>query len=154
MTNYRILHRIVLINIANNKYADVEMNGNTCFVGTNNYGKTSLQRAILFFYSANSRGLGISQSQKPFEEHYFRYENSYIVYEVSTEEGNFFVLVYRHNKLNFRFVDSPYDPDFFFNEQDEALKFNEVLKKLEKRGVYFSNQIDTFERYRNVLYGT
>lgn len=49
MTTYRMLHRIVLINVANNKYADVEMNGNTCFVGTNNYGKTSLQRAILFF---------------------------------------------------------------------------------------------------------
>ena len=154
MVNYRILHRIVLINIANNKYADVEMNGNTCFVGTNNYGKTSLQRAILFFYSANSRGLGISQSQKPFEEHYFRYENSYIVYEVATEEGNFFVLVYRHNKLNYRFVDAPYSPDYFFNENDEALKFNEVLKKLDKHGIYYSNQIDTFERYRNVIFGT
>jgi hypothetical protein len=154
MVNYRMLHRIVLINIANNKYADVEMNGNTCFVGTNNYGKTSLQRAILFFYSANSRGLGISQSQKPFEEHYFRYENSFLIYEVATEEGNFFVLVYRHNKLNFRFVDCPYDPELFFNENDEALKLGEVLKRIEKRGVYFSNQIDTFERYRNVIFGT
>src|ERR1700751_5879467 len=148
MTTYRMLHRIVLINIANNKYADVEMNGNTCFVGTNNYGKTSLQRAILFFYSANSRGLGISQSQKPFEEHYFRYENSYIVYEVTTEEGNFFVLVYRHNTICYRFVDAPYDPELFFNENDEALKIGELIKKIEKKGIYVSNQIDTFERYR------
>jgi hypothetical protein len=154
MVNYRILHRIVMINVANNKYADVEMNGNTCFVGTNNYGKTSLQRAILFFYSANSRGLGISQSQKPFEEHYFRYENSYIVYEVATEEGNFFVMVYRHNKLNFRFVEGAYDPSLFFNENDEAMKIGDVLKQFEKKGIFFSNQIDTFERYRNILYGT
>lgn len=154
MTNYRILNRIVLINIANVKYADVELSGNTCFVGTNNYGKTSLQRAILFFYSANSRGLGISSSQKPFEEHYFRYENSFLVYEVATDEGNFCIIAYRHNKLNFRFVDSPYNPDFFFNENDEAHKIGEVLKKLEKAGVQFSNQIDTFERYRNVVFGT
>ena len=70
MENTRILNRIVEINITNVKYADIELCGNTCFVGTNNYGKTSLQRAILFFYSANSRGLGIAQSQKTFEEHH------------------------------------------------------------------------------------
>ena len=76
MENCRILNRIVQINIANVKYTDLELSGNTCFVGTNNFGKTSLQRAILFFYSANTRGLGISPSQKPFEEHYFTFENS------------------------------------------------------------------------------
>ena len=154
MTNYRILNRIVEINIASVKYTDIELSGNTCFVGTNNFGKTSLQRAILFFYSANSRGLGISASQKPFEEHYFRYENSYIVYEVATEERNFFVIAYRHNKVCFRFVDAAYNSEFFFNENDEALKIQEVLKNLDKAGIYYSNQIDTFERYRNILYGT
>ena len=101
--NCRILNRIVEINISNVKYADIELSGNTCFVGTNNFGKTSLQRAILFFYSANSRGLGISASQKPFEEHYFRYENSYLIYEIATEDKSFFVMVYRHNKIVFRF---------------------------------------------------
>lgn len=154
MENVRILNRIVEINIANVKYADIEMSGNTCFVGTNNFGKTSLQRAILFFYSANSRGLGISASQKPFEEHYFRYENSFLIYEIRTEEKPFFVIVYRHNKLVFRFVDAEYNPDFFFNENDEAMKIKEVIANIEKRGVYISNQIDTFERYRNILYGT
>src|SRR3954465_8356515 len=154
MVTYRMLHRIVLINVANNKYADIEMNGNTCFVGTNNFGKTSLQRAILFFYSANSRGLGISASQKPFEEHYFRYENSYLVYEIATEEKNFFVIVYRHNKLVFRFVEAAFNPDFFFNNNDEAMKIKEIISNFEKRGIYISNQIDTFERYRNIIFGT
>jgi hypothetical protein len=154
MENTRILNRIVEINISNVKYTDIELSGNTCFVGTNNFGKTSLQRAILFFYSANSRGLGISASQKPFEEHYFRYENSYLVYEIATEEKPFFVIVYRHNKLVFRFVDAAYDPDFFFTANDEALKIKEVIANIEKRGIYISNQVDTFERYRNILYGT
>jgi hypothetical protein len=40
--NCRILNRIVEINISNVKYADIELSGNTCFVGTNNFGKTSL----------------------------------------------------------------------------------------------------------------
>ncbi|HRD38194.1 MAG TPA: ATP-binding protein [Bacteroidia bacterium] len=144
MENCRILNRIVEINIANVKYADIELCGNTCFVGTNNYGKTSLQRAILFFYSANSRGLGIAQSQKSFEEHYFRYENSFLIYEIATEDKPFCVLVYRHNKLVYRFLDA----------NDEALKIKEVIANVEKRGIYISNQIDTFERYRNIIYGT
>src|ERR1700757_1689794 len=152
--NFRILNRIVEINIASVKYTDIELSGNTCFVGTNNFGKTSLQRAILFFYSANSRGLGIASSQKPFEDHYFRYENSFLIYEVATEEKNFFVIAYRHNKICFRFVDAAYSPDFFFNENDEAMKASEVFKNIEKQGIYISNQIDTFERYRNVIYGT
>ncbi len=154
MVNYRILNRIVEINIANVKYADIELSGNTCFVGTNNFGKTSLQRAILFFYSANSRGLGISSSQKPFEDHYFRYENSYLIYEVYTEEKKFIVIAYRHNKICFRFVDAAYSSEYFFNENDEALKISDVLKNFERDGIYVSNQIDTFERYRNVIYGT
>lgn len=154
MENVRILNKIVEINIANVKYADIELCGNTCFVGTNNFGKTSLQRAILFFYSANSRGLGIAQSQKSFEEHYFRYENSYLIYEIATEEKPFFVMVYRHNKLVFRFVDAAYNPDFFLNSNDEAMKIKEVIANLEKRDIYISNQIDTFERYRNIIYGT
>ncbi len=154
MENCRILNRIVQINIANVKYTDIELSGNTCFVGTNNFGKTSLQRAILFFYSANSRGLGISASQKPFEEHYFRYENSYLIYEIDTEDRPFFVIVYRHNKLVFRFVDAAYDPDFFFTSNNDAVKIKEVISNLEKRGIFISNQIDTFERYRNIIYGT
>ena len=152
--NCRILNRIVEINIANVKYTDLELSGNTCFVGTNNFGKTSLQRAILFFYSANTRGLGISASQKPFEEHYFKYENSYLIYEIQTENKPFFVIVYRHNKLVFRFVDAEYSPDYFFNENDEAIKIKEVIAGLDKRGIFVSQQIDTFERYRNILYGT
>jgi hypothetical protein len=154
MENCRILNRIVEINVANVKYADIELSGNTCFVGTNNFGKTSLQRAILFFYSANSRGLGISPSQKPFEEHYFRFENSYIVYEVATEDKPFMVIVYRHNKLVFRFVDAAFSPDYFFNANDEAVKIKEVISNFEKRGIYISNQVDTFERYRNIIFGT
>jgi 23S rRNA pseudoU1915 N3-methylase RlmH len=95
-----------------------------------------------------------SVRQKPFEEHYFRYENSYLIYEIATEDKSFFVMVYRHNKLVFRFVDAPFDPDFFFTANDEAMKIKEIIANLEKRGIYISNQIDTFERYRNIIYGT
>src|SRR3954463_823000 len=113
MENRRILNRIIFINIANTDYASIEIAGNTCFVGTNNMGKTTLQRAILFFYSANTRGLGISSSQKSFEDYYFQYPNSYIIYEIATEESSFHIMVYKNNKICYRFVDAPFRQDLY-----------------------------------------
>ena len=152
MENKRILNRIVFINIANTDYANVEIAGNTCFVGTNNMGKTTLQRAILFFYSANTRGLGISTSQKVFEDYYFQYPNSYIIYEVATETGFFHVMVYRNNKIFFRFVEAPFDADLYIQQQ-EALLPKAVLARLNEQRIGYSDQVETFERYRNIIYG-
>lgn len=152
MESKRILNRIVFINIANTDYASVEIAGNTCFVGTNNMGKTTLQRAILFFYSANTRQLGISPSQKSFEDYYFQYPNSYIIYEVATEEGLFHVMVYRNTKLFYRFVNAPFNRDFYIHDQEAVLP-KAVLTRLNEHKVEYSDQIETFERYRNIIYG-
>lgn len=152
MENKRILNRIIFINIANTDYASVEIAGNTCFVGTNNMGKTTLQRAILFFYSANTRGLGISSSQKTFEDYYFQYPNSYIIYEIATEEGLFHIMVYRNNKIFYRFVESPFEQEHYIVEK-EALSPKAVLAKFNEYRVHYSDQIETFERYRNIIYG-
>jgi len=152
MENKRILNRIIFINIANTDYSSVEIAGNTCFVGTNNMGKTTLQRAILFFYSANTRQLGISSSQKTFEDYYFQYPNSYIVYELATEEGFFHVMIYRNTKLFFRFVDGAFEQEYYINDR-EALQPKAVLAKLNEHKLDYSDQIETFERYRNIIYG-
>lgn len=150
--NRRILNRIIFINIANTDYASMEIAGNTCFVGTNNMGKTTLQRAILFFYSANTRGLGISSSQKSFEDYYFQYPNSYIIYEIATEEGLFHVMVYRHNKLFYRFVEHAFELDHYIVD-NVALLPKQVLVRLNENKIHYSDQIETFERYRNIIYG-
>jgi hypothetical protein len=115
-------------------------------------GKTTLQRAILFFYSANTRGLGISPSQKSFEDYYFQFPNSYIIYEMATEEGLFHVMVYRNNKLFYRFVESPFVQEHYISES-EALLPKAVLAKLNEAKVNYSDQVETFERYRNIIYG-
>jgi hypothetical protein len=152
MENKRILNRIIFINIANTDYSCVEIAGNTCFVGTNNMGKTTLQRAILFFYSANTRQLGISTSQKTFEDYYFQFPNSYIIYELATEEGFFHVMVYRNTKLFYRFVDGAFEQHYYINDK-ETLQPKAVLAKLNERKIDYSDQIETFERYRNIIYG-
>lgn len=152
MESKRILNRIIFINIGNTDYSSVEIAGNTCFVGTNNMGKTTLQRAILFFYSANTRQLGISSSQKTFEDYYFQYPNSYIIYELATEDGFFHVAVYRNTKLFYRFVDAAFDQECYISDK-EALQPKAVLAKLNERKIDYSDQIETFERYRNIVYG-
>lgn len=152
MENKRILNRIIFINIANTDYSSVEIAGNTCFVGTNNMGKTTLQRAILFFYSANTRGLGISSSQKSFEDYYFQYPNSYIIYEIATEEGLFHVMVYRNNKLFYRFVENAFVQEHYI-ANSEALLPKAVLAKFNEHHIGYSDQVETFERYRNIIYG-
>ena len=152
MENKRILNRIIFINIANTDYADVEIAGNTCFVGTNNMGKTTLQRAILFFYNANTRWLGISQSQKTFEDYYFQYPNSYIIYEVATEDGLFHVMVYRNTKIFYRFVEGAFEQEYYLTDK-EALLPKGVLAKLNEYKINYSDQVETFERYRNIIYG-
>lgn len=152
MENRRILNRIIFINIANTDYSSVEIAGNTCFVGTNNMGKTTLQRAILFFYSANTRGLGISTSQKSFEDYYFQFPNSYIIYEIATEDGLFHVMVYRNNKLFYRFVESEFVQDHYIVDS-EALLPKAVLGRFNEQKIGYSDQVETFERYRNIIYG-
>src|ERR1043165_6994244 len=118
MQNRRILNRIIFINIANTDFTSVEIAGNTCFVGTNNMGKTTLQRAILFFYSANTRGLGIASSQKTFEDYYFQYPNSYIIYEIAAGDERFHVMVYRNNKLFYRFVESEFVQEHYIADKE------------------------------------
>lgn len=152
MENKRILNRIIFINIANTDYAAVEIAGNTCFVGTNNMGKTTLQRAILFFYNGNTRWLGISQSQKTFEDYYFQYPNSYIIYEVATEVGFFHIMVYRNNKIFYRFVEGAFEQEYYISDKDVLLP-KAVLAKLNEQRIDYSDQVETFERYRNIIYG-
>lgn len=84
----RNLNRIIFINSANIPYADdIYLNGNVHFIGTQGVGKSTILRAILFFYNADTQKLGIPVEKQSYAEYYFPYSNSYIVYEVATEQG-------------------------------------------------------------------
>jgi ABC-type phosphate/phosphonate transport system ATPase subunit len=51
----RYLSKIVFINSADKslKYSEVDLDGNVHFIGTQGVGKSTLLRAILFFYNAD-----------------------------------------------------------------------------------------------------
>lgn len=49
----RCLNKVVFINSANVPYAEILLDGNVHFIGTQGVGKSTLLRAILFFYNGD-----------------------------------------------------------------------------------------------------
>ena len=78
----RYLNKIIFLNSAHIPYAEVKLDGNVHFIGTQGVGKSTLLRALLFFYNADKLRLGIPKEKKSFDAFYFPYPNSYIDYEV------------------------------------------------------------------------
>lgn len=61
----RNLSRIIFINSANIPYSDnIYLDGNIHFIGTQGVGKSTILRAILFFYNADTQKLGIPVENK------------------------------------------------------------------------------------------
>mgnify|MGYP000823376792 CR=1 FL=1 len=79
----RYLNKIVFINSAAIRYSEVQLDGNIHLIGTQGVGKSTLLRALLFFYNADKLKLGIPKEKKSFDAFYFPYGNSYIIYELS-----------------------------------------------------------------------
>ena len=49
----RYLNKVVFLNSAHVPYAEVKVDGNVHFIGTQGVGKSTLLRAVLFFYNAD-----------------------------------------------------------------------------------------------------
>lgn len=60
----RYLNKIIFLNSAHIPYAEVKLDGNVHFIGTQGVGKSTLLRAILFFYNADKLRLGIPKEKK------------------------------------------------------------------------------------------
>ena len=149
----RTLRKIVFVNSAHIRYAEVRLNGNVHFIGTQGVGKSTLLRAILFFYNADKFSLGIPKEKKPFDEFYLPYANSYIVYEVEHEHGAFCILTFRSGiRVCYRFIDAEYNKDWLVDGKGEVTAESKVIRE-RLGGVYMSIIIGRYEMYRNILYG-
>ena len=51
----RYLNKIVFINSAAIRYSEVQLDGNIHLIGTQGVGKSTILRAILFFYNADTQ---------------------------------------------------------------------------------------------------
>ena len=153
----RKLNRIIFINSANIPYADdIYLDGNVHFIGTQGVGKSTLLRAILFFYNADTQKLGIPVEKQTYTEYYFPYANSYIIYEVVTERGAFCILSFKQmNRVSYRFIDAPYRQEYFIDQQTRTAYSgaDRIRAALDEQGVDYSRIVSTFDEYRNILYG-
>lgn len=150
----RYLNKIVFINSASVKYAEIGLDGNVHLIGTQGVGKSTLLRAILFFYNANKSKLGISREKKRFDEYYFEYQNSYIIYEIVKDNIPFCVLAYKVNgKVAFRFFNSEYRKEFFIDENGRAFENWEKTRNALGKDIYYTKIISSYEEYRKILYG-
>ena len=149
----RALRKIVFINSAHIRYAEVRVDGNVHFIGTQGVGKSTLLRAILFFYNADKLHLGIPKEMKSFDEFYLPHANSYIVYEVEHEHGPFCILTFRSSgRACYRFIDSEYKKEWLVDNNGEVTAESKVIR--ERLGnCYMSKIIDRYEQYRDILYG-
>jgi energy-coupling factor transporter ATP-binding protein EcfA2 len=144
----RSLNKIVFINSAHVRYAEIGLNGNVHLIGTQGVGKSTLLRAILFFYNADKQKLGIPKEKKSFDDFYFEQSNSYVVYEVERGESAFCVLLSKSNgRTVFRFIDSPYKKEWLIDENGEVTaEMTTVRTRL--NGCYMSPIVDRYEMFR------
>lgn len=150
----RYLSKIIFLNSAHIPYAEVKLDGNVHFIGTQGVGKSTLLRALLFFYNADKLKLGIPKEKKSFDAFYFPYSNSYIVYEVMRENGAYCVVAAKsQGRVAFRFVDAPFERDWFINEHHEVYpEWARIRERIGgKRQV--TAQISVYEMYRDIIFG-
>lgn len=149
----RALRKITFVNSANIRYAEVKLDGNVHFIGTQGVGKSTLLRAILFFYNADKLHLGIPKEMKSFDEFYLPHANSYMVYEVEHEHGPFSIIVFRSSgRACYRFVDAAYRKEWLVDGHGEVTAEGKVIRE-RLDGVYMSKIIDRYEQYRDIIYG-
>jgi hypothetical protein len=151
----RFLNKITFINSATIKYAEVSIDGNVHLIGTQGVGKSTLLRSILFFYNADTLKLGISKEKKSFAEYYFPYQNSYLIYEVTTETGNYSIIAFKsQGKVCFRFTDTGYNQKYFIAADGKAFESWDATRALlDADKIYYTRKIDRYEEYRDILYG-
>jgi len=150
----RYLNKIVFINSASVQYAEIELDGNVHLIGTQGVGKSTLLRAILFFYNANKTKLGIPREKKGFDDYYFQYQNSYIIYEIIKDSIPFCVLAYKVNgKVAFRFFNSEYKRELFIDKDNRAFESWDKIRNAFGKEIYYTNLIKSYEDFRRIIYG-
>lgn len=150
----RLLKNIYFLNSASMLYAEVNLNGNIHITGKNGSGKTSLLRAILFFYNPDTQNLGIGLNQKNFTDFYFPQINSYIVYEIEKENLTYMVIAYkRQNRVAFRVIETSFKQENFIKE-NQVMVIQDILQTFHHEGKFVSNTIDTYKDFKNLIYSS
>ena len=150
----KYLNKIIFINSANIPYAEISVDGNVHFTGTQGVGKSTVLRALLFFYNADKHRLGIQQGQKSFDDFYFSQSNSYILYEVMRDNGAYTIVVCRYQgRASWRFVDAPYQREWLIDGSNHVLSDWVKIRERIDKNVAVSARIESGVMFKDIIFG-
>lgn len=153
----RFLSKIVLIKSASFDFQELYLDGNVHFTGDQGTGKSTIQRAILFLYNADSQNLGIKAKQDNFADFYLPNTNSHIIYEINTENSKFAIWLHKEsNHVCYRFIAAPYYQEYFVENTAKGFfsrNPEDVLADLRQKNIRVHRQITKYAEFRDILYG-
>lgn len=150
----KYLNKIIFINSANIPYAEISVDGNVHFTGTQGVGKSTVLRALLFFYNADKLHLGIQQGQKSFDDFYFHQSNSYILYEVMRDNGAYTILVSRYQgRASWRCIDAPYQREWLIDNGKQVLSDWVKIRERIDKDVAVSARIESGVMFKDIIFG-
>lgn len=152
------LKKIYLIKSAGYEYQELNIGSNTLLLGDSGVGKTTIMRAVLFFYTMNYSDTMLNinpDTKKSFNDWYFKEHNSHLVYEYTRGESRFLFIVSKSGKLHYSFVDitnSSLQVKDLFLEGDLPLNLEKLNEKIQKSNLpnYYTSRrekyISTFHK--------
>lgn len=148
------LNKVIFINSANMRYEEIVLDGNAHLAGLPGVGKTTIQRAILYFFTANQLKLGIDSSKQKFMQFYLPGRDSHIVYEFRKEDYSFCViLIDSGHGIQYGFVDAPYSVDWIINPVTGicAEMWSDITKNIPRH--IDRDLVTSIKEYLSILWG-
>ncbi len=102
------LKKVYLIKSAGFEFSEIDLTDNTLLLGESGVGKTTIMRAVLFFYTMDYSDSILnltSDTKKSFNDWYFKEHNSHVVYEYTKGDSRFLFVVNKSGKLHYTFID-------------------------------------------------
>ena len=151
------LKKIYLIKSAGYEFNEIDLQNNTLLLGESGVGKTTIMRAVLFFYTMDySDGILnlTSDTKKSFNDWYFKEHNSHLVYEYTKGSSKFLFVVSKSGKLHYSFIDitnTPLDVRELFIDDNRPVNLEKLNEKVQKANLP-NYHTSIKERYINTFH--
>jgi len=151
------LKKIYLIKSAGYEFNEIDLSKNTLLLGESGVGKTTIMRAVLFFYTMDYSDSILnltSDTKKSFNDWYFREHNSHLVYEYTKGSSKFLFVVSKSGKLHYSFIDmtnTSLDVKELFIDENRPVNLEKLNEKVQKANLP-NYHTSIKERYINTFH--
>lgn len=156
----RGLEAVTLIGAGRFSDARLKVERHVQVFGENGNGKSTLCRALLFFYlgEPGRSNYGLDPSKHDWPDYYLSVSRSYVIYEVARGEGlPFHIAVTRPGRqIQFLFVDAPFRREYYAEEAGlhaaRIKPFDEVISALDAEATHYE-KVDSYAGFQERIYG-